>query len=590
MADKKITELTDASALSGTENVYIVQTGNSRKTTTQDIADLSSVDVTTLDGDVLTISWDPANYTPDSSIAEASDVDDLAAHLKGIDTAIGNATVSEDTLDGDIIPITWDPANYTPDSSIAEASDIDDLAAHLKGIDTALLTAGGGSSGPATQPYMTVETYTLSDVDVSGNLNIDLSDSDSVVIAVSDISSDTSERPRWRLSTDGGSTVESGNVYRNQFITDSASSQNDGDSVFFGSVDTFNSLSGIITLTGHGKSDVTVYKTSTGTATSTSVLRDGSVETSDVYDTLQFYLPTGSFDVVDITVYKYRSVNVYTTNGIQVDTYAPADLETGDTQLNIDISGYDVCEIVVNSLSSTASENVLARVSADGGATLETGSVYKLMNVADNTYANTDTQLYFGSAAATSSHYGHLKFVGAKETNYTKFESSSATGSDRSRVLNGIIDSATVYDAVQFFVESGTFDAVDITVYRYNVTGLINVDSIDGDQIPITWDPANYTPDSSISEASDVDDLAAHLKGIDTAFGNVSSGAGLFKGENGTTGDVTNGAGDIFRVNEQTLNTDTTIGSTENASCTGPLTVATGVTLTVQSGGNLRII
>jgi hypothetical protein len=66
------------------------------------------------------------------------------------------------------------------------------------------------------------------------------------------------------------------------------------------------------------------------------------------------------------------------------------------------------------------------------------------------------------------------------------------------------------------------------------------------------------------------------------------AGAGLFKGENGTTGDLANGAGDIFRINEQTLNTNTTIDSDENASCTGPLTVASGVTLTVN--GNLAVI
>ena len=63
------------------------------------------------------------------------------------------------------------------------------------------------------------------------------------------------------------------------------------------------------------------------------------------------------------------------------------------------------------------------------------------------------------------------------------------------------------------------------------------------------------------------------------------SGGGMFKGDNGTVGSR---AGDIFRINEQTLNTNTTIGSAENSSCTGPLTVASGVTLTVD--GNLTVI
>ncbi len=65
------------------------------------------------------------------------------------------------------------------------------------------------------------------------------------------------------------------------------------------------------------------------------------------------------------------------------------------------------------------------------------------------------------------------------------------------------------------------------------------------------------------------------------------SGGGMFKGDNGTVGSR---AGDIFRVNEQTLNSDVTIAAAENASATGPLTVASGITLTVTAGGNLSIV
>ena len=66
-------------------------------------------------------------------------------------------------------------------------------------------------------------------------------------------------------------------------------------------------------------------------------------------------------------------------------------------------------------------------------------------------------------------------------------------------------------------------------------------------------------------------------------------GGGRYKGERGTLGPAA-AAGDIFRVNEQTLNTNVTIDATENASCAGPLAVASGVTITVTSGGNLSIV
>lgn len=67
----------------------------------------------------------------------------------------------------------------------------------------------------------------------------------------------------------------------------------------------------------------------------------------------------------------------------------------------------------------------------------------------------------------------------------------------------------------------------------------------------------------------------------------TSGGGGRYRGERGLVGAAGN-AGDIFRVHEQELNTNTTIDSTENALCSGPLTVASGVTLTVS--GNLTVV
>lgn len=51
-----------------------------------------------------------------------------------------------DEIDGDLIDITFNPTNYVPDDSIVEANDVDDLAAHLKGIDDAIGSGGGGGS------------------------------------------------------------------------------------------------------------------------------------------------------------------------------------------------------------------------------------------------------------------------------------------------------------------------------------------------------------------------------------------------------------------------------------------------------------
>jgi len=68
--------------------------------------------------------------------------------------------------------------------------------------------------------------------------------------------------------------------------------------------------------------------------------------------------------------------------------------------------------------------------------------------------------------------------------------------------------------------------------------------------------------------------------------GNLTGvGGGYYKGDNGATG---SSAGDIFRINELALDASVTITSSENASATGPLSVSSGITLTVE--GTLVII
>ena len=68
-----------------------------------------------------------------------------------------------------------------------------------------------------------------------------------------------------------------------------------------------------------------------------------------------------------------------------------------------------------------------------------------------------------------------------------------------------------------------------------------------------------------------------------------SSGSGFFQGENGDTSQSSK-KGDIFRVNEATLNTGVTIASGDNASCAGPLTVSTSGTVNLTVNGNLTIV
>lgn len=69
----------------------------------------------------------------------------------------------------------------------------------------------------------------------------------------------------------------------------------------------------------------------------------------------------------------------------------------------------------------------------------------------------------------------------------------------------------------------------------------------------------------------------------------VTLGGAYFQGENGAVGAAA-GKGDIFRVHEKELNTNVTIAATDNALASGPLTVASGITLTITNGGRLAIV
>ena len=69
----------------------------------------------------------------------------------------------------------------------------------------------------------------------------------------------------------------------------------------------------------------------------------------------------------------------------------------------------------------------------------------------------------------------------------------------------------------------------------------------------------------------------------------LSAGEGFYQGENGTTSE-TSKKGDIFRVNESTLNTSVTIASGDNALAAGPLTVSASGTVNLTVNGNLTIV
>jgi len=105
---------------------------------------------------------------------------------------------------------------------------------------------------------------------------------------------------------------------------------------------------------------------------------------------------------------------------------------------------------------------------------------------------------------------------------------------------------------------------------------IVSVDGVIQEQTDAYTVPDGTTLTFTAAPSTGTGNIFVHYMG--TSQGSVAPAAenkGNFK------------AGGLFRTNAQTLTSDTTILATENANVTGPFTVASGVTLTVESGGTL---
>ncbi len=163
-----------------------------------------------------------------------------------------------------------------------------------------------------------------------------------------------------------------------------------------------------------------------------------------------------------------------------------------------------------------------------------------------------------------------LRFDNATVSSVTNLAVSANTGETGNPDMGAFI--ATWDDSTNLALR-GTIvirkDGEPATFAVFSVTAAIT-DNTTWLQIPVTFVDGFGT-------FSDTD--ALHIQFARTGNAGSGAGGGLYKGDNGTVG---NNAGDIFRINEAELNTNTTIETIENSSCTGPLTIAAGVTLTVK--------
>ena len=97
---------------------------------------------------------------------------------------------------------------------------------------------------------------------------------------------------------------------------------------------------------------------------------------------------------------------------------------------------------------------------------------------------------------------------------------------------------------------------------------------------------ADDVANNAITTAQIADDAVTAAKIADA----VALGAGYYIAKDGSVAGNSSGRDNLFRVNLNATTGNVTIPAANNASVTGPLTIANGTTLTITSTGRLAII
>lgn len=257
--------------------------------------------------------------------------------------------------------------------------------------------------------------------------------------------------------------------------------------------------------------------------------------------------------------------------------------------------------------SATGSEAASAASAAAAATSLDDfQDIYLGAKVAEPTVDNdgdplVSGALFFDTLKRGMRVYDGTSWVSASTTGGASLTNFAFTATDGQTVFTGLDDNATQL--------SYTVNSILVTLNGVSLKAGIDYTATDASSVVLT---AGATTGDDLrvvafkSFSSD-DLISASVGGTFTApvtfsagvtatsfvgdgsqLTNVASGAGYFQGENGNTGDLNNGKGDIFRTHESDLNTDVTIASSNNSLAAGPLSVATGVTLTVN--GSLSIV
>ncbi len=174
------------------------------------------------------------------------------------------------------------------------------------------------------------------------------------------------------------------------------------------------------------------------------------------------------------------------------------------------------------------------------------------------------------------------------DANFTNLNSDKVETSTISVFGASLIDDADA-SAARTTLGLGTAATTDSTAYAT---------AAQGSTADTALQPGDAVPQTSATGSADIPTgTTAERDGSPSAgFFRFNSDVTKFEGYNGTSwgsvgGGATGGGSDeVFIENAQTVTTNYTITTTKNAMSTGPITVNSGITVTVPSGSNWVIL
>ena len=297
----------------------------------------------------------------------------------------------------------------------------------------------------------------------------------------------------------------------------------------------------------------------------------------------------------------WQSIN--TGTGLQASNNLSDVLSASTSRDNLgltigtDIQAFDSVLAATTASYTTAEESKLAGI--ETAATIDqTGAEIKAAyEVEANAF--TDTQFTKLSGIETSATADQT--AGEIKTAYESNADTNAFTDANSTKLSGIETSADVTDATNVTVAGALMDsevtnlaqvkAFDTTDYATAAQGTL----ADSANQPATTVAKTSSTGSAVMPTGttaqrDVSPTTGNLRfnSTDTSFeGYDGSAWGAIGGGGGASG---GGSDAIFYENGQSVTTDYTIVATNNAMSTGPITINSGVTVTVSSGARYIVI